>query len=372
MSQAALADRCQVSREAVSNWLSGESRPRPLKLKAIAETLGIEVKSLLAPDLSNVPVVAYRTKKKEPATDSSLAAARELAVQLRQLVPYAHTPHFSPARLDSPQVDHDYVYEVTQAIRRRLSLSKNEPISRDQLLNLHHEFRSILVPVRWTGDRTGHENALSVYLPDSKSSWVIFSLNARNDDFNYWLAHELAHCYSLHALTGDVGEDFAELFAQELLFPTDAATAAIEEIFSYSDPIIRAHYLADAYSISVVTVLKQTERIAKASGREFTSLQTEEFWREWNKTRDLVPTVARALFGADEIGVREYIETAEVIFKTPIFSAIAQWQEAESGRSPAFISSVLNVGLEEAVELSHILIQRVRGQSVGGNSPKSC
>ena len=372
MSQAALAERCQVSREAVSNWLSGESRPRPLKLKAIAETLGIDVTSLLKSDLSNVPVVAYRTKKKEPATDSSLAAAKELAMQLRQLVPFVHTTHFTPSRLDSPQVDHDYVYDVTQAIRHRLCLSKNEPVSREQLLNLHHEFGSILVPVRWAGDRTGHENALSVYLPDSKSSWVVFSLNARNDDFNYWLAHELAHCYTLHVLSGDTGEDFAEIFAQELLFPTDAATAAIDEIFSHPDPVTRAHYLADAYNISVVTVIKQTERTAKAAGKEFVSLQTDKFWSEWNVTRELVPTVSRALFGKDEIEVGNYIETAEVIFKTPIFSAIAQWQQAENGRSPAFISSVLNVGLEEAMELSHILIQRARTHNIGANSPKSC
>lgn len=372
MSQSALADGCKVSREAVSNWLSGESRPRPAKLKAIAETLGIEVKGLLLPDLSNVPVVAYRTKKKEPASDSSMAAAVELAAQLRLLVPYAHIPHFSPARLDSPRVDHDYVYEVTQTIRHKLCLSKNEPISRDQLLNLHRHFGSILVPVRWRGDRTGHENALSVYLPDSQSSWVVFSLNARNDDFNYWLAHELAHCYSLHILTGDLGEEFAELFAQELLFPTDAATVAIEEIFSQSEPVVRARYLAEAYNISVVTVIKQTERTAIAAGKKFDSLQTKNFWDEWNASRELVPTVARTLFGSDDIEIGQYVETSETIFKTPIFAAIAKWQHEEQGRSPAFISSVLNVGLEEAVELSHLLMQRFRAQSVGATSPKSC
>jgi transcriptional regulator with XRE-family HTH domain/Zn-dependent peptidase ImmA (M78 family) len=371
MSQAALAERCHVSREAVSNWLSGESHPRPMKLKAIAETLGLEVKSLLQPNLSNVPVVAYRTKKKEPATDSSMVAAVELAVQLRQLVPFAHSPYFSPAWLDCPRVDHDYVYEVTQRLRNKLGLSKNEPISRDQLLDLHHEFGSILVPVRWDGDRTGHENALSVYLPDSKSSWVVFSLNARNDDFNYWLAHELGHCYSLPMLVGDEGEDFAELFAQELLFPTDAANTAVEEIFSHPTPILRAHYLAEAYNISIVTVVKQTERMAAASGRKFISLQTESFWKEWNETRDLVPTVARALFGGDEVSVDQYVEISEMFFKTPIFTAISKWQQQEDGRSPAFISSVLNVDLEEAVELSHLLMKRVHSQSVGAPSLKS-
>lgn len=43
---------------------------------------------------------------------------------------------------------------------------------------------------------------------------VLFNVGCRLDDFSYWLAHELGHCLTLHALTGDAGERFAELFAQ--------------------------------------------------------------------------------------------------------------------------------------------------------------
>lgn len=367
MSQATLADHCGVSREAVSNWLQGESRPRPLKLKMISQALGIDVKNLL---VSNVPqpVVAYRTKNKVPATDASMAAARNLGVQLRQLVPFVQDFLFAPAHLDSPVVSDSYIRRVTQSVRSKLELSAYEPISREHLLQLHRDFGSLLVPVRWSGEKSGHENALSVYLPDSKTSWVVFSLNAKSDDFNYWLAHELGHCYSLHAISGEEGEAFAERFAQELLFPHEASVRAIDEIYSHSQPLDWAKSLAQAYNISVVTVIKQVELTAKTLNKEVPSLQTEEFWQEWKSKRETVPTVARTLFVDENLQVEKYIQLCEDFFKTPVFEAISQWQLKEEGRSPAFISSVLNIGLEEAIELSVALMNRAKRHNVGAPS----
>ncbi len=372
LNQAALAAQCNVSREAVSNWLSGESLPRPSKLKALAEALGVEVSRLTTSRLPE-PIVAYRTKKNHAATGPALIAAMELAHQLRQLVPFVRGESlFSPAFLEKPRTDDDYVRMVTQQIRRRIGLSSTAPVTREQILELHHGFGSILVPVHWAGDKGGHENALSVYLPESKLSWVVFSLNARNDDFNYWLTHELAHCYTLHAMSGDDGETFAARFAQELLFPHDAAVEAMDEFSAHEDPMVCARYLADAYNISIVTVIKQVERTAGLLGREIEGLQNEQFWSDWYETRTLVPTVAHALFGTRHTSVEAYVENSEEIFKTPIFKAIASWQHQEGGRSPAFIAAALNIALEEAIDLSHLLMKRYPHQSVGAFSPNNC
>jgi transcriptional regulator with XRE-family HTH domain len=357
LNQAALAAQCNVSREAVSNWLSGEATPRPSKLKALAQALGVEIASLTTSRVAQ-PIVAYRTKKNKEVTGPALNAAVDLAHHLRQLTPFVRGESlFSPAILEAPQSDDDYVRKVTQQIRKRIGISSTAPLTREQILELHHDFGSILVPVRWAGDKSGHENALSVYLPESKLSWVVFSLNARNDDFNYWLAHELAHCYTLHTLSGDEGETFAERFAQELLFPHDAAVEAIEEFAEHADPMARARYLADAYNISIVTVIKQVERTAHKLGRQLADLQTEAFWPDWHEKRALVPTVARALFGTQHLSVEDYVAQSEKMFKTPIFKAIASWQQQEGGRSPAFIASALNIALDEAIELSHLLMK---------------
>jgi len=102
--------------------------------------------------------------------------------------------------------------------------------------------------------------------------------------------------------------------------------------------------------------------------KEVPSLQTDEFWQEWKSKRETVPTVARTLFVDEDLQVEKYIQLCEDFFKTPVFEAISQWQLKEEGRSPAFISSVLNIGLEEAIELSVALMNRAKRHNVGAPS----
>ncbi len=373
LNQAALADLCNVSREAVSNWLSGESIPRPNKLKALSGALRIELEDLLSGANSlPKPVVAYRTKKNLPATGPAMEAATELARHLRELVPFVMgEPLFSPPVLESPRLDDDYIRKAAQHTRRQIGLTAKAPLTREQLLGLHHAFGSVLVPVLWGGDKSGHENALNVYLPESKMSWVVFSLNARNDDFNYWLAHELGHCYSLHVLQGDDGESFAERFAQELLFPFDAALEALRDIKASESPMERAQYLAAAYDISIVTVIRQADLVAKTIEENVTGLETKEFWEHWSANRSSVPTVGLALFGTENLTSEEYVVGCEKTFKTPVFQAIAKRQQQEGGRSPSFVASTLNIGLEQAFDLSHVLMRLHPYPSDGARSANS-
>ncbi|MDN7820903.1 ImmA/IrrE family metallo-endopeptidase [Burkholderia vietnamiensis] len=358
LTQAAVAEQCGVSKEAVSNWLSGESIPRPKKLRALSETLGLEIDVLTAGEsVLPSPVVAYRTKKNRPASGQALEAAAEVASHLRELVPFTQSGSlFSPPVLQSPSLDEDYIRRAAQQTRQRIGISEVAPLTREQLIGLHRTFGSILVPVLWGEGKSGHENALSVYLPESKTSCVVFSLNARNDDFNYWLAHELAHCYTLHAIQGDDGEMFAERFAQELLFPHAAAEAALLDICSNPSRMERALYYAQAHDISIVTVIRQIDRVAKLQGAPSSGLETDEFWEHWNANRTSVPTVGHALFGAEKLDLATYVCECERIFGTPIFQAIARWQQHEGGRSPSFIAAALNMSLENAVELSRYLV----------------
>lgn len=359
LNQTDLAERCNVSKEAVSNWISGESLPRPNKLKVLSKVLGIEIETLLQGEGAlPAPVVAYRTRKNLPVTGGALDAADGLARHLRELVSFVRQePLFAPPVLEAPRLEEAYVREAARQIRARVGLTSKAPLTREKLLELHHEFGSILVPVLWSGDKAGHENALSVYLPESKMSWVVFSLNARNDDFNYWLAHELGHCYTLHALQGDDGEKFAERFAQELLFPLEAAFDALADIQDNPSPKERANWYAGSYDISIVTVIKQADRAAASLGKEVTGLQSEEFYAEWNANRGKMPRVVESMFGVNELSAEEYVLKSEDVFKTPVFRAIAQWQQTEGGRSPAFIAETLNVGLAQALELSHVLMK---------------
>lgn len=360
MSQAQLAQECSVSKEAVSNWLSGESVPRPNKLKALSEVLRIEIHNLLNGEgATPEPVVAYRTRMNRAVTGQAQEAAIDLARHLRELVPFVRREAlFSPPILETPSLDDHYIREAARQVRSRAGLPPKTPLSREQLLNLHHDFGSLLVPVLWGANKDGHENALSVYLPESKTSWVIFSLNAHQDDFNYWLAHELGHCFTLHTLRNADGEKFAERFAQELLFPYEAAIDALSAItLDGKRRQELASWYAGNYGVSIVTIVRQADRVAKHLGKELTGIETREFWAEWSARRKYVPSVADTLFGAKTLSVEEYVLKSEDVFKTPVFRALAQWQANEGGRSPAFIAAALNIDLAQAMALSHVLLK---------------
>ena len=52
---AKLGALCDVSKEAVSNWLSGESIPRPSKLQGLASALKVSIEDLFVPDPEEQP-----------------------------------------------------------------------------------------------------------------------------------------------------------------------------------------------------------------------------------------------------------------------------------------------------------------------------
>jgi transcriptional regulator with XRE-family HTH domain len=371
LSQAALAERCGVSREAVSNWLGGESIPRPAKLKSLAQLLNLELEQLLAAPVTPQPVVAFRTRERKPVTGAAADAGIEVGRHFRQLLPYTgHKALFFPRRLIAPSLSDEYIRDVAAAKRSEMGLGPTDALSDELLLEQFHDFGALLVPVFWGGDCEGHENALSIYLTDSATSWVAFNLGCRQDDFKYWLAHELGHCLTLHALRGEEGETFSEKFAQYLLFPDELAAQCLARMKDTSDRLAVATWYAGRYDISVVTVVRAVQRVADALGEPFEKLDTSEFFDKWKANREHVPTVAAKYFGSDKPTPMEYIVRAEEVFRTPVFKALAEFQCSEGGRSPAVIAATLNIGLPDAVDLSRALWDRTHC-AVGGASLKS-
>lgn len=109
---------------------------------------------------------------------------------------------------------------------------------------------------------------------DSRTTWVLFNLGCRVDDFSDWLAHELGHALTLHALQCDDGETFAERFSQQLLFPESVARQALEAIRAASDQMATASWYAGSFAVSIVTVVKAADRVAEKRGEAPTGLNT--------------------------------------------------------------------------------------------------
>jgi transcriptional regulator with XRE-family HTH domain/Zn-dependent peptidase ImmA (M78 family) len=356
LSPAALAEACDVSREAVSKWLSDESLPRPRKLSILAEKLQLSVEELLGVSRRPEPVVAYRTRQKRGMSDEAHDAGLEVGRHLQELLQFVdRSALFEPPVLRGPSLDEGYIRNAALAVRKSLDVGPTDVVTREQLFELFHEFGAYLVPVFWGGDKDGHENAMSVYLPESKVSFVVFNLGCRQDDFKYWLAHEYGHCLTLHSLQGDQGEEFAEKFAQHLLFPDELAGEALATIRaakSHVEALAAANWFAGKYDISVITVVRAADRVAQLQGEKVTGLATRQFYASWKAQRKSAPTMTKVIFGTEKPSMVDFVKGSEKLFRTPIFEALHSWQDANGGRSPAFVASAFNVSLGLAIDIS--------------------
>lgn len=356
MSGSALAEACNVSKEATSNWLKGESIPRPSKLTKLAEVLGIPVDTLLEIPQPPTPVFAYRTKLNKPVTGSLRDAAEEQARHLEQLLPFVEERlNFDPPLLREPSLDADRIRHAATWARVSLGLSNRDVISTEALERLFHIFGAIFVPVIWGLNKERHENALTVYLPESKTSWVVFNLGCRSDDYKYWLAHEYGHCLTMHALSEEDGELFAEKFAQQLVFPDEVAHECLEKVRSGLDGLTALKEYAEKYGVSVITVLRAVDRLSEQLYGIKTGLENPNFYGTWKRNRSNFPTMSSLIFGSDTPSQTDYVKRSEEAYKTPVFKAIRNFQKVEGGRNPVFIASALNLGIGDALSLSHVL-----------------
>ncbi len=299
-----LAQLCSVSKEAVSNWLSGESLPRPAKLAALSRALQLPVDVLLMRDESAPPepVVAFRMRHGQLPNPQEQEAGQEAGRHLRQLVPFLDD-RLTTRRLASPSLEADSIREAAQAARRWLSIAEAEDVTVEHLIQMHRFIGATLIPVFWAGGRAGHEHAMSIYLPDSQTAWVLLNVGCAGRDLPYWLAHELAHCLSLPALQGEQGEAFADRFASELL-----GSEARPE-----------------------------------GGRSSRRRGAQE------------RTVSEEWLGAGRPSMSALVTAGGAAFGMKGFDALAQWQRENGGRSAAFVAGALNLQLGDAVELSEVL-----------------
>lgn len=354
-SGAKLAELCGVSREAVSNWLNGDSEPRPAKALALARALELDLRDVLglAP-ASSAPLVAYRTRLNRAVSNAAASSALELAEHLRRLQP--HLPQRAPlefARDPAPKTTEAHVSAVAATLRARLGLSDLDILTEAHLLELFRHAEAILVPVLWGLAREKHENALSVHLPETSTSFVVFNLGCKTDDYLYWLAHELGHCLSLHSLQGAAGETYAEQLAQQLLFTPSAAEACATAIGTLRGP--RAFDVIESwakrYRISPVTVLKAVDK-HRASQRQATPLESATFWRRYALSRPTVRSVVEEELGSATPPAATLIAFAKQRFHSPVYDALAHLQQAEGGRIPTLIQSTLMLPLADALALS--------------------
>lgn len=361
--QTSLAEKLGVTKAAVSKWLTGKSFPRPPELLKLGKLIGLSYGALVvaastAPSME--PLVAFRKRRGTKTTLEHLTRAKEMGRLLSPVVKHLPYDRFlSPGRLRNPALDYRYIQDLVVELRKDLKLSPSGPIDFPDIIQKFKELQAVIVPVLW-GEKDRHENALHVYLPDSKTTWIYLNLDSHWHDFKFWMAHELGHVLALDLLTADTmdqAEDFSDQFAGALLFPEEAARPVFEKYRTLASPRARLDLVvstADEYVISPNSVYLELENYARAHGASFAPLDRGALFpaiAQFNKSH---PLVSERFFDGKHPSADHFMRVCGDAFQTPFFTALGAYLKT-APYSDSLLGRMLDLPLADAKELRQAL-----------------
>lgn len=350
-SQANLAEKLKVSREAVSQWFKKGKSPRPDKLLKLARLLNLNFADLVV-DIPTVnePVVAFRKKGKHKIPPDYFEQARDMGRILAQLVPHLPFDDLAqPAILKTPSCDYGYIQKAARRIRAELGTAEGERIEFEKLISFFKNLYSVIIPVLW-GNKENHENALHIYLPESMTTWIYLNLDCRLHDFKYWMAHELGHVHAPQ-LKEEEGENFADAFAGALLVPEELAEREythLRRLANIGKQINRIKEIAEILIVSPITVYFEVNKFAEHRGLPKIDLESrQEIYRASTNFNKKYSSVSEYLFETTSPTPAQYVNSAREIFDSPFFEILKDYV-TEHRKSASFLQSLLNIPLSDA------------------------
>jgi Zn-dependent peptidase ImmA (M78 family) len=198
---------------------------------------------------------------------------------------------------------------------------------------------------------------LHIFLPNLKITGILLNLDSNFHDFKFWIAHELGHAIA-PSLKGEGAEDFADLFAQALLFPQDKA----EELYKtlkrsrskrgQINTILKA---AETLTISPVTIYKAVGDFAAASGKAEIDLVPDIYAATKNFNRKY-RNVSETIFDSRQLSAKAYIRMTKDVFGSPFFDAVKVFL-SENEKSAGFVQSILDCSILDAKEIYAELVR---------------
>lgn len=347
--QKRLADEIGVTSQAVTNWLKGVDFPRPDKLLKLATTLKLGFDQLIEPQASK-PVIAFRKKAGAKTTDRHIHRAEVMGALLKPLVSYLPPRKALRTQIPSPSTDYEILQNTVTAAREKIGIGMQAVLTYQQLIGEFHANDAVIIPVMW-GQRRNHENALHILLPDEQVTFVYLNLDTHQEDFKFWMAHELAHVYTPEIAGKEEGEDFADAFAGALLFPRELAHAAYMEAAklrtkSPQTEVLRRY--ASEHRISLFSVFCEVRNYADAMGVAQLKVQETDIHSVRNLTRGAL--VSESLFKPLPAEPKTLIATSNTTFQSEFFSALRKMLH-ERGTGAGYLQQVLNVSIHDAAAL---------------------
>ncbi len=362
LTQSAVAHALKLSRASVSKWFTAKSLPRPpelLKLGRLLQLPYAELVTAAAP--ASEPLIAFRKRAATKTTELHLERAREMGRLLAPLVKHLPFDSFvGPSRLKNPSLDYAYLQGLVSELRNQLRLDPAGLVKFEDLIGKFIELHAVIVPVMW-GQKSRHENALHIYLPESRTTWIYLNLDSRLHDFKFWMAHELGHLLSVDLLeqgNTELAEDFADAFAGALLFPEPAARkihggyCAAKSAAARIEVVMAA---ADAHVISPYSVYCEVEKYARARGLDFTGVPSGQLHAAITRFNQHYRSVSEMLFDGKMPSADHYMRVGQEAFRTPVFATLGSYLR-ESPKADSVISRILDVPLVDAKELRAALV----------------
>jgi transcriptional regulator with XRE-family HTH domain/Zn-dependent peptidase ImmA (M78 family) len=354
LNQKKLAEAIDVSRTIVTNWFKGDKFPRPDKLLKMGITLGLSLNQLVI-ELPTplAPVVSFRKKMNRKTKIQHFERANDMGRLLELLVDfYPFDSLIHPPTLKQPIVDYHYLQKVSSQIRKDLKINPCDPVKPVQLIKKFADLEVVIIPVLW-GSKKNLENALRIYLPASKTTWIYLNLDSNTYDFLFWMVHELGHVISpsLHQNT-ETSEDFADEFAQAFLFPKECAKIAYSEISNKKtnrEKISVILKYAKKHIISPITVYRSVNSYATHFKMDELKLDSS-LYPATTKFNNKHEKISEILNKGKEYSASDYIKISEKTFKTPFFKILKKYL-SEKEKSAGFIQTILATTLLDAKEI---------------------
>jgi transcriptional regulator with XRE-family HTH domain/Zn-dependent peptidase ImmA (M78 family) len=362
LNQAALAERIGNTRAAVSKWFTGKSFPRPPELLKLGKLLGLRYKDLVkAPIEDKEPLIAFRKRGATKTTEKHVARAKDMGRFLEPLVPYLDFDEFvGPPSLKKPSTDYHYLQALVVKVRRELGVSESSPIRFEDLINKFQEHQAVLIPTMW-GKKDKHENALHIFLPKTKTTWIFINLDSNIHDFKFWMAHELGHVLSVKLLEEkrmEEAENFAEAFAGALLFPEPATAHYLPAYRAARSEKGRVELLmkaAEDYLISPYSIFKELEKYAINQESNFPGVDENLLHATIANFNKKYETVSEIMFDGETPTADHFMQVTQRTFGTHFYSALSDYLNEKKVPASA-VSRIMDVSLMDGRAFHEALI----------------
>lgn len=292
LSQKQLAEKMEVSKQAISGYETNKIKLSISSLKLLPEVLELPLSFFYKKpeDINEDGVVFFRTKDIPKKTKSQLR--EEINIMDKEIVRYferyVHFPEINLPNLDNVlgevtyNYDRDVIIKVCKMIRELWGLG-NEPI--DNLTYILQINGFIINKQQISQDKT---DGFSQRINDK--SYIFVSSNKESAvRTRFDLAHELGHLVLHNRIDEEeYGEKSierdADFFASELLYPSEVF---LDEIQEYSLNFDRFIELKEKWRISIQAIVRKCKDLDIISDDKYIYFQKRISFNKWRRKEPL-------------------------------------------------------------------------------------